>query len=49
VKDFDPLLAGQYRDLEPPNDAIVVSAMLPLAEARRTNQAVKSGDGRVGV
>jgi gluconokinase len=32
VRDFDRLLDGQYRDLEPPTDAITVSAELTPAE-----------------
>jgi carbohydrate kinase (thermoresistant glucokinase family) len=32
VRDFDRLLDGQFRDLEPPKDAIVISAELSPAE-----------------
>ena len=32
VRDFDRLLAGQYRDLEPPDEAITLSAALPPSE-----------------
>jgi gluconokinase len=32
VRDFDRLLDGQYRDLEPPSDAVTVSAELSPAE-----------------
>jgi carbohydrate kinase (thermoresistant glucokinase family) len=32
VREFDRIVTGQYRDLEPPRDAIVVSGLLPPHE-----------------
>jgi carbohydrate kinase (thermoresistant glucokinase family) len=45
VRDFDHLLDGQFRDLEPPTDAIVISAELSPAEIVERAVGLLRADG----